>query len=583
MLVLGSDDSTIAMDRQFDPRSGANNPLQGAGSSAAGGLNELSFLQQQRQAQEQLVAGAPPSAVGAPGGATTAVSDYYRTLAEEGVYKQQQAALATTGSRDEVNAIGNQGVSPAINPNMNPSMNPSMNPGMVPPFTSSSFGGLDAIMRNNHVQMPPTTGVPIPNTGFGGPPFLPPHDTSLGMGLQPPSLAATNELFARQQLLAEQEAAIAAQSAAYEQRLLLLAAQQQQKPASKKGSRPKKPKDMPKRPLSAYNIFFKEERARILDDIPAPLGYPGPEEQPEEERVGEAAERRGSGPRPPHGKIGFENLAKTIGKRWKSLEPDRLAHYKKLASEDMERYKRQMDEYHQAQAEKRRIEEEEEGKRKREETKNQQVQNEKEQMRELEAQRIRERQIELLVNRKRKFGSDAMDQQRGAGGGGVGAGVGPAGSQPLEANPSPSRSYLKRVKQGPGVSSVEAPAQSAQDLFLSQQQQQAAQQQVAQQQQQAAIGALGGHNAGGGSGVASAGPQGQHPNMLREELLFPHFASGRASTGRAPGLGGDTAPSPDPGVAFALARQQQQERRASSSGLPPSPGFMPPFGRGFDL
>lgn len=167
----------------------------------------------------------------------------------------------------------------------------------------------------------------------------------------------------------------------------------------KKRTRMKKPKDMPKRPLSAYNIFFKEERARILDGIPAPLGYPGPEEQPDEddddqendddhekdeenekeqggndgsprkEKKGRSSRTIGSKKshhRAPHGKIGFESLAKTIGLRWKDLTAKEREHYQKLADEDLERYKREMDVYHQAQAEKQRKEEEEEVKKKKE-------------------------------------------------------------------------------------------------------------------------------------------------------------------------------------------------------------------------
>lgn len=86
--------------------------------------------------------------------------------------------------------------------------------------------------------------------------------------------------------------------------------------------RRKLPKDKPKRPLSAYNIFFKEERARLLssnDTI--------------------------SQKRTVNGKIGFENLAKIIGGRWQDLNSTDVQYYKEKAARDMERYKKEMEEY----------------------------------------------------------------------------------------------------------------------------------------------------------------------------------------------------------------------------------------------
>lgn len=115
--------------------------------------------------------------------------------------------------------------------------------------------------------------------------------------------------------------------------------------ASKKKQRQfrsRKPKDMPRRPLSAYNIFFKEERAKLLADCQAQ----GP-------AAGE--------------KIGFERMAKTIGKRWKELTEQELGRFKLLAKDDTERYRREMDAYNYDLAMKGRKEREESSRRRLEE------------------------------------------------------------------------------------------------------------------------------------------------------------------------------------------------------------------------
>ena len=60
----------------------------------------------------------------------------------------------------------------------------------------------------------------------------------------------------------------------------------------------------------------------------------------------------------PHGKIGFENLAKIIGQRWQELDGERAAYYKSKAAEDMKRYKAEMEIFLTKQAEKKRAAEE---------------------------------------------------------------------------------------------------------------------------------------------------------------------------------------------------------------------------------
>eukprot|EP00567_Pseudictyota_dubia_P009392 CAMPEP_0197439494 /NCGR_PEP_ID=MMETSP1175-20131217/6220_1 /TAXON_ID=1003142 /ORGANISM="Triceratium dubium, Strain CCMP147" /LENGTH=534 /DNA_ID=CAMNT_0042969419 /DNA_START=267 /DNA_END=1871 /DNA_ORIENTATION=- len=138
--------------------------------------------------------------------------------------------------------------------------------------------------------------------------------------------------------------------------------------------RKKKPADKPKRPLSAYNLFFRDERARILASIPSPSGYKKkkrkskknkdkdgaaaaqardqqqPQQQPEAQTEDAANANNanalvGRGRAAPHGKIGFENLAKIIGKRWQDLTEKEAKPYKKRAEREMVAYRGRMEEW----------------------------------------------------------------------------------------------------------------------------------------------------------------------------------------------------------------------------------------------
>jgi hypothetical protein len=103
----------------------------------------------------------------------------------------------------------------------------------------------------------------------------------------------------------------------------------------------------PKRPLSAYNLYFQLERERLID------GTADTEFTAEEvERV--AAARRhvgGSDDKPKrkhrksHGKISFAELARTIANKWKTLQPSQKDLLLERAAMEKARYLRELEEW----------------------------------------------------------------------------------------------------------------------------------------------------------------------------------------------------------------------------------------------
>jgi len=109
--------------------------------------------------------------------------------------------------------------------------------------------------------------------------------------------------------------------------------------SKKRRGRPKRDptEGWPKRPLSAYNIFFKHERQKLLDSR-------GPQASDDVPKVDEV---KGSGSRKSrskkHGIISFSDLAKTIGATWKNMSEKEKDPYKTLAESYMTTYRKEME------------------------------------------------------------------------------------------------------------------------------------------------------------------------------------------------------------------------------------------------
>lgn len=96
----------------------------------------------------------------------------------------------------------------------------------------------------------------------------------------------------------------------------------------------------PKRPLSAYNIFFKEERQKLLSTVQDEEGSLSNIEEENGNKKPQALGSKNLKRVKPPGKIGFESMAKIIGQRWKdiALDANLKSYFQNLADTDKDRY-----------------------------------------------------------------------------------------------------------------------------------------------------------------------------------------------------------------------------------------------------
>ena len=111
----------------------------------------------------------------------------------------------------------------------------------------------------------------------------------------------------------------------------------------------KKPKGMPRRPLSAYNIFFQAQREKMLSEgIPedATLAFKN-EEGKEEDAAHMSGSKKKKKKRIRKNRkktlgIGFGNLARAIASQWKNLDEESKSPFEEKARIEKDRYEKEM-------------------------------------------------------------------------------------------------------------------------------------------------------------------------------------------------------------------------------------------------
>jgi hypothetical protein len=136
----------------------------------------------------------------------------------------------------------------------------------------------------------------------------------------------------------QKQSASSPSSLSGEDRIQTSVQSQHQDPLPTKKRPWRKPKDMPKRPLSAYNLFFADERKELLKSS-------------QKDGIGLAVSRNtfldtsGRQSESHRQKLGFAGLARTVATKWKALGAEARFKYEQQAELEKSRYQAQMKKY----------------------------------------------------------------------------------------------------------------------------------------------------------------------------------------------------------------------------------------------